>query len=59
MTIEEYQDMLEEESGIAKEAVEEMLLKLYDSFGILPLRSTEEFLQALDEYCEKGLNNGR
>ena len=59
MTTEEFQDMLEEESGVAKEAVEEMLVKLYDSFGILPLRSTEEFLQALDEYCEKGLNNGR
>ena len=58
MTTEEFQDMLEEESGVAKEAVKEMLVKLYDSFGILPLRSTEEFLQALDEYCEKGLNNG-
>ena len=58
MDAEEYQDILEEESGIAQEAVEEMLAKLYDSFGILPLRSTEEFLQALDEYCEKGLNNG-
>lgn len=59
MTAEEYQDMFEEESGIAKEAIEEMLVSLYDTFGILPLRSIEEFLQALDGYCEKGLNDGR
>ena len=52
MTTQEYQDMLEEESGIVQEAIEEMLVSLYDTFGILPLCSIEEFLQALDEYCE-------
>lgn len=52
MTVEEYQNMLEKESGIVQEAIEEMLVSLYDTFGILPLRSTEEFLQALDEYYE-------
>lgn len=52
MTAEEFQDMLEEESGIAQEVIKEMLVSLYGTFGILPLRSTEEFLQALDEYCE-------
>lgn len=52
MNAKEYQDMLEEESGIAQGAIEEMLVSLYDTFSILPLRSTEEFLQALDEYCE-------
>lgn len=52
MTVEEYQDMLEEGSGIAQEAIEEILVSLYDDFGVLPLRSIEEFLQALDEYCE-------
>lgn len=29
MTAEEYQDMLEEESGIAQEVIEEMLINLY------------------------------